>query len=264
MATSSEDRLTARIVLRAVLPLIKVMVEDDPKKRAQFEGVSGTVQFSAKDDAGPVGAHIRFDNGAFSLVQELIDNPDINFTFSSVAKMNAMFRGKPVLPSLGPLARSAFRNFGLLIKTFGLLLGLKLLMPDAKPKNPEQARLKVKMTLYMVSTALSQLNKFGDAEMVKWTTKQPERIYQWSVTGTDIACYLKIKAGQTKAGRGVYARRQPFVHMKFAGVDEALPVLGNTVPIVDAMSKGMVVNDGSPEYGSRIGDFMQRIANLLV
>ncbi len=264
MATSSEDRLTARIVLRAVLPLIKVMVEDDPKKRAQFGGVSGTIQFSARDDDGLMGAHIRFDNGAFSLVQELIDNPDIHFTFSSVAKMNAMFRGKPVLPSLGPLVQSAFRNFGLLVKTFGLLLGLKLLMPDAKPRNTEQARLKVKMTLYMVSTALSQLNKFGDAEMVKWTTKQPERIYQWTVNGTDIACYLKIKAGQTKAGRGVYTRRQPFVHMKFAGVDAALPVLGNQVPIVDAMGKGMVVNDGSPEYGSRIGDFMQRIANLLV
>jgi hypothetical protein len=263
MATT-EDMLTARIVLRAVLPLIKVMVEDDPKKRAQFEGVSGTVQFSARDESGPIGAHIRFDNGAYSLVQELIDKPDVDFVFSSVAKMNAMFRGKPVLPSLGPLVQSAFRNFGLLVKTFGLLLGLKLLMPDAKPKTDELKRLKVKMTLYMISTALSQLNKFGDPEMVKWTTKQPERIYQWSVNGTDIACYLKIKAGQTKAGRGAYVRRQPFVHMKFAGVDEALPILGNEVPIVEAMTKGMVVNDGSPEYGSRVGDFMQRIGNLLV
>ncbi len=263
MATS-EDLLTARIVLRAVLPLIKVMVEDDPKKRAQFEGLSGTIQFSARDESGPVGAHIRFDNGAFMLVHALIDKPDIHFVFSSVAKMNAMFRGKPVLPALGPLLQGAFGHFGLLVKTFGLLLGLKLLMPDAKPKTAELKRLKVKMTLYMVSTALSQLNKFGDPEMVKWTTKQPERIYQWTVTGTDIACYLKIKAGQTKAGRGMYERRQPFVHMKFAGVDEALPILGNQIPIVDAMTKGMVVNDGSPEYGSRIGDFMQRIANLLV
>lgn len=260
---NSEDLLTARVVLRAVLPLIRVMVTDDPKKREQFRDTTGVIQFSARNGADTLCAHIRFDKGEFTLVQEAAENPDVHFAFSSVAKMNDMFRGRPVLPSPGPLVQSAFRNFGLLVKSFGLLLGLKLLMPDAAPKTPEQARLKVKMTLYMISTALSQLNKSGDPEMVKWTTKQPERIYQWSVNGTDIACHLRVKAGQTRAGRGPYERRQPFVHMKFAGIDEALAILGNKVDLVDAMGKGMVVNDGSPEYGSRVGDFMQRIGNLL-
>jgi len=262
MATS-EDLLTARIVLRAVLPLIKVMVEDAPKKRAQFEGVTGTIQFSAKDESGPIGAHIHFDNGAFSLVQELIDNPDIHFVFPSVAKMNAMFRGKPVLPSLGPLARSAFRNFGLLVKTFGLLLGLKLLMPDAKPKNAEQARLKVKMTLYMVSTALSQLNKFGDPEMIKWTAKQPERIYQMLVEPDGIAAYLRVSAGKSKAGRGVYERRRPFVLMRFKSVDGALAVMNKEVGFIEGVAKGFVSVEGSPEYAANFSDFMMRVQGLL-
>jgi hypothetical protein len=99
--------------------------------------------------------------------------------------------------------------------------------------------------------------------LVKWTSKQPERIYQWSVDGEDIACYLMIKAGKTKAGRGFYTRRKPFVHMRFSSVDNALPVLSNAVDTVQAMTQGLVVNEGSPEYGGKLGDFMQRIAALV-
>ena len=262
--STTEEQLTTRIVLRAVLPLIKVMVEDNPKTSRLFTGVNGVIQFTADDPEGPVGAHIRFTDGQFELVQGLAEKPEVLFSFPSLAKLNDMFRGKPVVPRIGPLLLSGLRRPGLLMKSFHLLLGLKLLMPDAKVTSPEAARMKVKMTLYMVSTALSQLNKSGDPEMTKWTGKQPERIYQWSVDGTDIACYLRVKAGQSMAGRGMYTRRKPFVHMRFASVDAALPILGNQIDLVVAMTKGMVVNDGSPEYGSKIGDFMMRVGNLLL
>ncbi len=259
----AEEQLTNRIVRHAVLPVVKVMLQDDPKMASKFEGVSGIVQFVAESDNGPAGAYLKFDNGELEVVQEIADNPDVVFHFSSMKKMNDMFRGKPVLPSFGPLLKGMFGNAGLLFKTFAVLLGLKILMPTAKPKTEQQAYLKVKMTLYMVSTALSQMNKAGDPEMSAWTAKQPERIYQWSVDGEDIACHLKIKAGKTKAGRGSYARRAPFVHMRFSSVENALPVLANEVDTVTAIGKGLVTNDGSPEYGGRIGDFMMRIANLL-
>lgn len=259
MAETNTDLLKARLVLRAVLPLVKVLLEDDPKTKKKFEGVTATVQFVAEDpDVGPVGSHVKFDNGAFEIVHELAENPDLTFRFSSLAKMNAMFAGKPVLPRI-----QGFRNFGLLLKMLGVLMRLKLLMPGKAPKNPDEARLKVKLILYMVSTALSQLNKGGDPDMVKWTSKQPERIYQWSVEPEGIACYLRVKAGKTKAGRGYYTRRKPFVHMKFAGIEGALPVLTNKVDTVQAMTQGLVDNEGSPEYGGQVGDFMLKIAQML-
>jgi hypothetical protein len=257
MATQ-RDLLTSRIIFRAVLPVVKVMLEDDPKMAKRFEGVNAVVQFVAKDEKGPVGAYLKFADGAFEAVPEIADKPDITFSFPSVAKMNAMFKGKPVLPRIKGITR-----IGLLGKVFSVLLGLKLLMPTAKPKTPELARLKVKMTLYMVSTGLSQLNKAGDPDMVKWTSKQPLRVYQWSCEPEGIACYLKVKAGKTKAGRGYYTRRKPFVHMKFDGVKGALPVLTNSIDTVQAMTQGLVTNDGSPEYGGQVGDFMLRIAALL-
>ena len=253
MATEKE-LLVSRIFLRAVLPVIKVMLEDDPKTRARFQGVNAVVQFVARDAAGPVGAHLKFSNGAFAVGQGIADQADLTFGFSSVGKMNAMFAGKPVLPSIKGL-----RKLGLVIKVFGLLLGLKILMPNAKPKTAEQARLKVKMTLYMVTTALSQLNKAGDPEMVKWTTKQPDRIYQWSCEPEGIACYLRVKAGKTKAGRGYYTRKKPFVHMKFNGIDGAIAILLKDAEFVPAVAKGYVSVEGAPEYAAQLNDFMQRV-----
>ncbi|HPC18329.1 MAG TPA: hypothetical protein P5318_18385 [Candidatus Hydrogenedentes bacterium] len=252
------DLLASRIIFRAVLPVVKVMLEDDAKMRQMFDGVTGTIQFAAKDESGPVGGYLHFNNGEYRVVPEIAEKADITFSFSSVAKMNAMFAGKPVLPRI-----RGWSNFKLLVKTFKLLLALKILMPNVLPKTPEGKALKVKMTLHMVAVALSQMNKAGDPDMVKWTTKQPERIYQWSCEPEGIACYLRVKAGKTKAGRGYYTRRKPFVHMKFNGADAALKVLSNSVDTVQAIAQGYVVNDGSPEYGGQIGDFMQRVAALV-
>lgn len=261
--TLTREELTSRLVFNAVLPVIRVMLEDDPVMKKRFATISAQVQFQAKNKEGYVGAFLSFDKGAFSVSQGFVEKPDLLFSFSSLKAMNDMFRGKPVLPSLGPLLPAAFTKPRLLKNVFSVLLGMKLLMPTAKPKTAEQAHLKVKMTLYMVSTALSQMNKAGDPDMQAWTSKQPERIYQWSVDDTDIACYLKVKAGKSKAGRGIYKGRKPFVHMSFKSVDAALPVLANTIDTVSAISQGLVFSDGSPEYGGRLGDFMMKVANLL-
>ena len=121
------------------------------------------------------------------------------------------------------------------------------------------------MTVYMITTALSQYNKGGDPEMTKWTSKQPERIYQISVTGEDdIAGYFKVKAGKSKAGRGFYTKRLPFVHMKFNGIDGALPILLNEVNMVEAVRDGLLSLEGSPEYGRDIGNFMVRLQELMM
>ena len=253
-----ETLLISRICLRAVLPVAKVLVEEDPKTAARFADVNAVVQFRAAHEDGPIGAHLRFTDGRCEVIQELVEKPDIEFLFSSPAKMNALFAGKPVIPAI-----RGWTRVGLLYKVLLLLLKLKLLLPKKKPGNPLDARLKVKMTLYMATTALSQLNKAGDPDMTKWTGKQPERIYQWSVDGEDIACYLKVKAGKSKAGRGQYTRRTAFVHTKFRSIDDAIPLLANEIDTVEAMRQGLVSVEGSPEYGGQASDFMLRIANML-
>ncbi len=256
MATATE-LITARIFLRAVFPVMKVVLADVPKMGKKFEGVTAKVQFVAKDAAGDIGAYLDFTNGELEIVQGICDDPTITFGFNSVAKMNAMLAGKPIIPKI-----KGFMRLGLLIKIFALLISLKILMPNARPKKVDKQRLKIKMTIYMITTALSQYNKGGDPEMVKWTSKQPERIYQMSVTNEDIAAYIRVKAGKSKAGRGLYKKRRPFVHMKFNGLQGAMPVILNDVDMVTAVKNEYLSVEGSPEYGRDIGDFMMRIQDL--
>ncbi len=257
MATDRE-LLAARLFTNAVFPVMKVILNDDPAMKRKFADVKATVQFRAKDKAGDVGARLLFDNGEFLVEQGVAEHSDITFSFGSVKKMNDMLAGKPVIPKI-----SGFSKPLLLAKVFSLLLSLKIMMPNARPKKYEKKHLKVKLAFYMVTTALSQYNKGGDPEMAGWTSKQPDRIYQITVDNTDIAAYLRIKAGKSKAGRGIYARKRPFIHMRFHGIDGALAVLLRDVEFVEGVEKGYVTIEGAPEYAAKLNDFMQRIQAML-
>jgi hypothetical protein len=263
--------LRARLFLRAALPVAKVILEDDPGMKKRFEGVRARVQFVAKGTE-PLGAYLVFGEPAaatdeaaavspaatFRVEQGFCERPDITFTFGSVQKLNDFFAGKTVLPGIKGL-----RRLGLLAKVVRLLLALKLMLPSAQPKDPAKRRLKVKMTIYMITTALSQYNTGGDPEMKDWTSKQPERVYQMVVEPEGIAAYLRVRGGLTQAGRGVYERRRPFVEMRFHGVDGALAVMNKEVGFIDAVAKGYVRIEGSPEYAANLNDYMMRVQGLL-
>jgi hypothetical protein len=284
-AAPDRQLLRARLFLRAALPVAKVLLEDDPVTKKRFEGVRARVQFIAKGAPEPLGAYMVFgeppaagegaaaDEAAatsaaspaapapatgFRVEQGFCERPTITFTFSSVEKLNDFFAGRTVLPGIKGLGKP-----GLLAKVIQLLLALKLMLPSAQPKDPDKRRLKVKMTIYMITTALSQYNKAGDPEMAHWTSKQPERIYQMLVEPEGIAAYLRVRAGLSKAGRGVYARRRPFVLMRFHGVDGALAVMNKEVGFIDGVAKGYVRVEGSPEYAANLNDFMMRVQALL-
>jgi hypothetical protein len=280
--TPPPDRelLRARLFLRAALPVTRVMLEDDPATKKRFEGVRATVQFVAKNKPEPIGAYLVFGDLAptgsaaapasgvaasaaaapipVRTVQGFADKADVTFSFGSVTKLNDFFAGKTVLPSIKGLSKP-----GLVAKVVQLLLSLKLMMPSAQPTDPDKRRLKLKLTLYMITTALSQYNKGGDPEMASWTSKQPERIYQLSVEPEGIAAYLRIRGGQSKAGRGIYERRRPFVHLRFHGVDGALAVMNKEVGFIEGVAKGYVRVEGSPEYAANFSDYMLRVQGLL-
>ncbi|MDM8516127.1 hypothetical protein QUF76_08005 [Desulfobacterales bacterium HSG16] len=256
---NDRDLLAARIILGAMLPVVKVVVADDPKMAARFAGVNAKIGFSANNGENEtIGACIVFTDGMPEIVQGQCEDPDIGFSFGTVKKMNAFFAGKLVLPRI-----KGFFRIMLLIKALALMMSLKILMPNIRPKDMDKQRLKVKMAFYMITTALSQYNKGGDPEMTAWTKKQPERIYQISVD-PKIAAYLRVKAGKSKAGRGEYKKRRPFVHMKFNGVEGAFPVVMNDVDMVTAMRKGYLMVEGSPEYARDMGDFMVKIQDMIL
>ena len=256
--TLSKELMASRILLRAVLPVAKVVVEDVPSMTSAFAGVTASFQIKAKNGDDYIGAGLKVTDGQMEWTDSIMDHPDICFSFSTPSAMNAFLTGGLALPKIKGLTRP-----GLLFKFIRLLLSLKILMPDNRPEKKEKGRLKVKLVMYMITTALSQYNKAGDPDMAKWTGMQPDRIYQMSCEPEGIAAYLRVKAGKSKAGRGYYKRKLPFVHMKLNGAQNALPVFLNEVEFVEAIAKGYVFVEGSPEYAAKMNDFMQRIQALI-
>ena len=248
-----KELIANRLFTHAVFPVIKVVLQDDEFYKKLFAKVKARVALVAEGKGGV----LCFDKGEFSVDYDDLDLADITFKFSSVKKMNDFLRGKTVLPGI-----SGITKVSLLVKVILLLNSLKIMMPNVRPKKEDKKYLKVKMAFYMATTSLSQLNKVGDEDMQKWVAKQPDRIYQIVVDGTDIAAYLRVKAGKSKSGRGIYKRKRPFVKMKLNGLDGAMAVLLRDVEFVQAVDKGYVSVEGAPEYAAQLNDYMMRIQAL--
>jgi hypothetical protein len=269
---NERDEITAKLFFNAAFPVMQVVLDDDPSMNAKFRNVRATVQICAKDGKNLLACHLVFDCGKLSVVQGPAQAPDITLSFSTVAKMNTMFRGGAALPSI-----KGFSKPGLLIKIFSLLMSLMIMMPSSRPKDPVKQRLKVKMSHYMITRALSTYNKLGNPEMVEWCRRQPDRIYQFIVdkdtaavgqaaaadAAPEIACYLRVKAGKSKSGHGVYTRRSPFVLFHFKNVAGALKVLLKDVGFVEGVEKGCVEVIGSPEYAMNLNDFMAVLQGMM-
>ncbi|HQP95795.1 MAG TPA: hypothetical protein PLY68_06310 [Myxococcota bacterium] len=262
--------MIAKLFFRAAFPVMKVPLADDPAITNAWKDVKATVQFSADCEPGPdtdgqsrIGACLHFDNGSLEVVEELCESPDLTLHFGSVKAMNTLLSGGMALPRI----RGGLKHPGLLVKMLTLLMRLTLMLPTNRPKDPVKRYLKVKMSIYMITTALSNYNRLGDPKMREWTANQPDRIYQFTIATPErddnIAAYLRIRGGRTKSGRGVYTRRRPFVHFRFSSVDGALKVLLKEVEFVQGVESGCVAIDGSPEYAAKLNDFMAVIQGMM-
>jgi hypothetical protein len=250
-----KQELRARIFLRSCLPLVKVVAEERASYRKLLFRASGVVQFRARDSQQ--AAYVELLDGSVQVTQGLHEKPGVTLTFKTLEALNTFFAGGVALPSVCGLL-----GLPSLIRLLPFLLKLKILLPSAMPQDPAGKALKVKLLLYMVTNALSQLNKGGDEMMVKLVSKSPDRIFQWTVEGGGPAAYLRMKAGRTKAGRGTYTRRRPFVHLIFPDINGAFETLTQRVSTVDAVRHGFLRMEGAMEYTKEIGVLMQRVEAL--
>ncbi len=255
---SDNPKIPAILLMKAALPLTKVLVEEKPEIAWIYKKWNKAIQFRVEGDED-LCCHIAFVDGVISFSEKKHPAPDIEFLFKDSASFVALMTGKPALPKI----KGLLRNFPTLLGFLPLMLGLTLLMPNKLPKDPKGRALKIKLLLYFISVALSKLNKAGDEEMRKFTKNMPDRIFQWSVEQGGPAVYLRIKHGRTKAGKGLYTRRKPFVHMRFSSIDSAFEVLTGQIDNVVAMKEGKLVVEGSPEHGKDISGIMKNIEKMI-
>jgi hypothetical protein len=110
---------------------------------------------------------------------------------------------------------------------------------------------------------LDQLARGGHPEMAELVASSPDRVYQWTVEETGVGAFLRMRQGRTRAGDGQYARRRPFVHFIFPSVEGAFRVFTTRGSQMEAVQRGLVRTEGSPEYTRKMSGLMQKIDELL-
>lgn len=265
---SRDEIFTNKLFLNAVLPLIKVIASDVPSLAKKFEHAHGVMQVSALDPESPdgkVATHFVVNCGEWLVHNDKVDTaPHIELEFKSIEAMNAFFKGKMSLSTL-PKMKGIAKHPGLFASFMAVLLKMSsLLTAKGIPEDEGTKALLVKCYFYLLSSGISQLNKLGHPDVHDWALKSPDRVYAWAVNGHDeLSAYLRIKAGKSRAGRGVYKRAMPFFTLRFDSLDSALGILLGLDDMLDSAKKGKLIMEGAPEFGAQIGEYMLTVAGFI-
>lgn len=249
--------LRARVFLRALVPLLEVVVREQPVMARLFGKVEASVQIEVEHSA--LCAHLVFKGGKLT-VTHAPANSELGFAFADVAALNTFFGGALALPRVS----GALRHPVLLARVARLFATLQMLQPQAAPADAAACALRVRLLLHLVVRALAELHHGGHPGMRALTGQSPDRVYQWSVAREDIHAWLRMKDGRVMTGIGRCTAREPFVHFVFPTAAAALSVLTASGSQVDGVRDGAVEVIGSPEYSRKISLLMQQVDQLLV
>ncbi len=299
MKASDKDVLTTQLYFNAAFPALKVPFEEDPKQVEKFKNVNAIVEFRAADDANPQACYIVFlteevaakaaSGKRFKVYQgeypgfiEMADGSKdesikvVKMYFKSIPSLLGVFKGNSPLEMLG-IVSPLLKNIAnpVTFKFLFLMLTLTKTMPNFVPTEdqPWEQYLKVKLSLFLITRALSTANKLGWEGIAHWTEKQPDRTYQFLVGPTvdkngkeiypGISANLRVKNGKSKAGKGT--AKYPFVLYKFPNPDSCLAVLTNRYDFVESVARGCVEVIGAGDsYAVQFNDLMTACQNLLV
>lgn len=265
----TQDELYAnKIFFNAALPLIKVLAQDVPSLKKQYEKVHAVIQVSALDpdaEGGKIGMHYVVNGSEDWLVHlnRVDPKPHVELEFKSVEAMNAFFKGK-ISPATLPKMRGVAKHFSAFKAFLMTLLKMSsVLSATEPPEKEEDKQLMVKCMFYLLTSGISQLNKMGHEEIHDWTSKSPDRVYALAVNDhPEVAAFIRIKAGKSRAGRGEYKRAMPFFTLRFDSFDSALGILLGTADMLESVKQGHLIMDGAPEFGGQFGGFMLAVGDL--
>jgi hypothetical protein len=258
MATK-EEIFANRIFLNSVLPLLKVIVENQGTLAQKFKNRTVVVQISADDPDGKVGTYFNIQNGAWNVVKGIAEKADLELEFQSIPHLNGFFAGKSKkFPRI-----KGWYKISLLSGVLKALMYMAKMLGATKPPVKETEKdLLVKLFFYLLPSGISQLNKAGHPEISKWAGKSPDRVYAWVVNGKpELSSYIRVKAGKTKAAHGQYTYSKPFFTMRFDSVDSALGILLQRDDMIAATTNGRIIMEGAPEFGAQIGEFMMLVGS---
>lgn len=256
--TEEQKELYAnKLFFYAVLPVLKTIVEDTPSLAKKWQGKNKVHQVACLTDEGKEAIHFVIEDGNWTVKKgEYEKKPNSELLFKSRKQMNGFFKNK-----IFPLPKGLLSDFSFLqalLKMSGLL-GSKV-----PPKKDQDQVLLTKCLFYLLTAGISTLNKLGHPDIKNWTKKSPDRIYALELENhADVCSFIRIKAGNSRSGRGVYTRSMPFFTMRFTSARGALGILLEIDDMIESAVEGNIVMLGGPEFGAQLGDYMLAVGGLI-
>jgi len=257
----NDEIYSNKMFLNSVLPLFKVLVEEKEVFKKSFRNKNGIIQICCLDENKKIGVHFVVREGNVKVIKTILENPDLELQFESIYEFNNFCKGKSKkLPKI----KGAFKS-GLLISTIKALSTLSKMLSFTDISNDEKEKdLLIKLYFYLISSGISQLNKAGHPEIIKWTQKSPDRAYEWRIEGKpELSAYIRVKYGKSKAGRGQYKMSKPFLTMRFKNTDSALDILRDSDNLITDNVNSHIIMEGATEYDAQIKSFMLLVKDLL-
>ncbi len=251
------------LFLRSVLPVLKTVAEGKQSLRKSWTGKSGICQISCSTEEGRDGTHFFIENGEWTVKSGLYDGkPDVELIFKNRRHLNQFFKGKQ-LPF--PALKGVFAKGGLFLLFMKTLISMGgILASKTPPKEEEDQKILVKCMFNLLSNGISTLNKLGHPEVHPWVKTSPDRVYAWRVDEHDeLSAHIRLKAGNSRAARGIYKRSMPFFTMRFDSILSALGILLDTDDMLASTMSGKLTMEGGPEFGAQLGDRMLLVGSLI-
>jgi hypothetical protein len=263
-AKADRELLRSRVFLRAVLPVLEVLVQERASLGWLYRVVTANVHLLIAGHP-ELGVALCFKRGHLTVrPSHEVGECTQRWVFKDPATCNAFFLSRSGLPCV----EGGWRHPLLLVKTFRLLSSVGMLTPSARGLLPVPERaVWVRAMLYSVGRALVQLHKGGHAGMLSMVAESPERVYQWTVGDERrpdcIAMYIRMAHGKIQMGHGIYQGRCPFVHFAFRDVHAAFEMLTTSQSQMNGVMHGLLKTHGSPEYAHKMLRMMQRVDELI-
>ena len=252
-----EERMKARVYLRAVVPLLEIVTEDVEKYRKMIAPWNCVVQIEVLGDE-EAAVHMVIQNGRLKVEQGRHASPTIGLGFKTLEQMNiTLGGGMSGLPKI----KGMFHVI-LLVKVLLLLKSLMMLMPEFVAKNDAEKMVKVKLVLNMVTVAMQEMCNSGDEFIGRLVRGNKGKIIQWHVPNGPEA-YVELQAPHIYAHKGKHKKR-PYLLMKFKDLDSAYGVLTGELDAVQATAMQAMKLRGPSEYAMRVGNMMKRVENFLM
>ncbi len=261
---NEETRYANKVFMAGALPLMKIIATDVPELRRLFKipKINAVYQVSAKADGKKEAVHFVVTKGEWEVGFGEYKGPeqiDGELAFSSMEKMNAFMKGD--MTKLPFIKIKNVAKFGLFMAV--LLKMANLLQMSEPPEDEKTAVFLCKLYFALLSTGISALNKMGHPEISSWAKASPDRCYQWEVVDhPECTAYLRVKEGNTKAGKGEYPRSKPFFTMKFDCAHSALLILMEIGDMFQMTADSKLIMEGGPEFGVQLGDHMTTVGHL--